>query len=370
MSSALPSWSLVELMDAAENIGLQGLELCVFRRDGTRRDHVATHLEYEKFDTDEAKRVVETFQKAGLRFSIGAYENLIGGDETEQLKNQNHLLHLIRMAAMMGGRDNGIHVGTFVGYNHRWDADPGSFAKNLEEYRRIFAPIIGYAEDLGVDVLYENCPMEGWRSSAYSNTMNNLPSTLAARKFMYTLIPSRAHGEIYDPSHDIWQFVDPVEVLKKSDLTRIKAIHLKATRLNQDDGAVHWGHVFGKQAVPERLAAAAGVPIPAHDWDRFSYEPMVPGFGGSDSMDWRRFIEYLMERGYDGPLSIENEGANSRGTGSHEAVLQGFEACLGFVKPLIWSLDSAKGYSFSGSKDLSIPANKRLPSVTMKDLTA
>ena len=368
MSSAYPGKSLTHLIEAAVRIGLQGVELCVFRRDGMRSDHVATHLAYEDFTHESALNVIRQFNTAGLRFSLGAYENLIGGVEQERLKNQDHLLLLIRIAALLGGDINGITVGTFVGYNHQWDLDAGSFARNLEAYAQVFTPIVKYAEDLGVTVVYENCPMEGWRSAGYINSLNNLPATLAARKLMYQLIPSSAHGEIYDPSHDVWQFVDPVAVIRSSDMMRIKAVHLKATRIRDDAAAVHWGHVYGKQSVDSTLAQAAGVPLPAHDWDRFSYEPMVPGFGGTDSMDWRSFIECLDERGFSGVFSIENEGENSKGTDNDHAIEQGFEAALSFIKPMIWPLTAEAGYQHPGQEDLKEPTCQELPPVKMKNL--
>ena len=370
MTSAFPERSLEELLATAGKLGSQGLELCVFRRDGTRADHVATHLEYEGFSPNDAARVIERFNESGLRLSVGAFENLIGGDEAERVRNQDHLLKLIRIAALLGGDANGVTVGTFVGYSHEWDLEEGSFERNLMEYRRVFSPIIGYAESLGVTVIYENCPMEGWRSAGYSSTMNNLPSTLAARKLMYQLVDSPAHGETYDPSHDVWQFVDPTDVIGHTDMNRVKAIHLKTSRMKRDEASVHWGNVFGKQRVSPDLAKAAGVPMAEHEWDRFSYEPMVPGFGGSDSMDWRAFVDCLMSRGYDGVFSIENEGANSRGTGDDAATEQGIEACLSFIKPMIWPLSAAGGYRFPGQKELSMPGAKDLPVVTMKDLTA
>ncbi len=370
MSSAFPDRSLPQLIETSLRIGLQGLELCVFRKDGTREDHVATHLDYEGFNSDEAKKILELFNISGLRFSIGAFENLIGGDEAQRVHNQNHLLKLIRMAALLGGDSNGVTVGSFVGYNHEWDLEDGSFEKNLLEYKRIFTPIIKYAEDLGVTVVYENCPMEGWRPAGQYGTMNNLCSTLAARKLMYSLIPSKAHGETYDPSHDVWQFVDPVDVLKNMDMSRLKAVHLKTTRMKNDAGAIHWGHVYGKQLISKELADAAGIPSAAHEWDRFSYEPMVPGFGGSDSMDWRAFTDYLMQSGYDGVFSIENEGANSKGTDNDAAIEQGFSACLSFMKPMIWPLTADKGYSCTRPEALEIPQAMDLPVVSMKDLTA
>ena len=367
MSSAWPDRSLEQLIAAAEKIGLQGIELCVFRRDGARKDHVATHLDYEDFGPSEAQAVIDRFNRSGLRFSIGAYENLIGGDEIERFRNQDHLLRLIRMAALMGGDANGVKVGTFVGYNHEWDADEGSFERNLDEYRKVFSPIVKYAEELGVTLLYENCPMEGWRSSGYGCMMNNLPSTLAARKLMYALLPSTAHGEIYDPSHDVWQFVDPSDVIAASDPARIHVVHLKTSRMKNDSGAVHWGNVFGKQRIPADLAEAAGVPSAEHDWDRFSYEPMVPGFGGTDSMDWRKFTGKLGDIGFDGPFSIENEGANSKGTGLDGAIEQGFSACLSFMAPMIWPL-GGDGYTFGGQPELEPASGKDLPVVGMKDL--
>lgn len=366
MSSAWPEKNLDQLMETARRLGFQGLELCVFRRDGARQDHVATHLDYEDFGPRQAQGLLDRFNDGELRFSIGAFENLIGGEEEEKRRNQDHLLRLIRMAALLGGNDNDVKVGTFVGYDHRWDGEEGAFKRNLEAYRDTFAPIIRYAEDLNVTVLYENCPMEGWRSAGYSRSLNNLPCTLAARKLMYALIPSKAHGEIYDPSHDVWQFVDPVEVLKAGDMSRIHRVHLKGTRMKNDRAAVHWGQVFGKQRVPEEWAEAAGVPLPAHEWDRFAYEPMVPGFGGSDSMDWRAFAEALREEGFTGPLSIENEGANSKGTGRDGAIEQGFAACRQFMMPLVWPL-TEEGYAFPGQAPLGPARTKDLPLYKRKD---
>src|SRR5699024_9267228 len=107
--------------------------------------------------------------------------NMIGGEERQKVINQNHLLKLIRIAHFLGGDENDVKVGTFVGYNHDLGNQEDGFQKNLDEYKRVFEPIVKYAEDLGVTILYENCPMEGWRSAGYTSTFNNLPGVLAAR---------------------------------------------------------------------------------------------------------------------------------------------------------------------------------------------
>lgn len=371
MSSAFDRLSLPELIEKTQVIGAQGIDLCVFRRDGTRQDHVATHLDYEAFGPDAARRTLDTFRQAGLKLSLGAFENLIGGDVAQRRRNQDHLLRLIRMAHLLGGDANDVKVGTFVGYNHELGNQDRGFERNLEEYARIFGPIIRYAEDLGVTVLYENCPMEGWQPATITTTFNNLPGVLAARKLMYALIPSRAHGEIYDPSHDVWQHTDPADVIREMDISRLHRVHVKATRNLHNRARIHWGGMYPMQAVSGELAQRAGVPVPAHAWDRHHYEAMLPGFGGSDSMDWRAFVDVLQERGFSGPFEIENEARNSKDTGNLTAIVQGFTGARYALMPMLWPLTAA-GYQYDRSqeKPLSDGPGRDLPVVTMAELEA
>lgn len=368
MSSAFDNQTRAELMDITRKIGAQGIDLCVFRRGGTRQDHTATHLNYDGFTPDMATQMITDFNAHGLGMSLGAFENMIGGEAQERIRNQDHLLKLIRIAYLLGGDENNVKVGTFVGYNHELGNEEGGFEKNLYEYKRVFEPIVKYAEDLGVTILYENCPMEGWRSASYATTFNNLPSVLAARKLMYALIPSKAHGEIYDPSHDVWQHTDPVEVMRHSDMARIHRIHVKTTRMLATEGQIAWGGMYPMQHVEASLASKAGVPIPKHDWDRHHYEAMLPGFGGSDSMDWRNFVTVLNERGFSGPYEIENEAKNSKDTGNLAATIQGYQAAVSFLGPMLWDLDDAKGYAPPPSISLRDMKPKDIPVMTMEQL--
>ncbi len=367
MSSAFDQLNLDQLIEKTIEVGGQGIDLCVFRKDGTREDHTATHLEYENFGADDASRLIDQFNEARLGLSLGAFENMIGGEEAERVKNQNHLLRLIRIAHLLGGDENNVKVGTFVGYNHELGNQENGFQKNLDEYHRVFAPIIQYAEDLGVTVLYENCPMEGWREAGFTNTYNNLSGVLAARKLMYALIPSKAHGEIYDPSHDIWQNTDPVEVIRHSDASRIQRIHVKTTRNLFSKARIEWGGMYPMQLVDAKLAAQAGVSIPQNSWDRHHYEAMLPGFGGTDHMDWRAFVEVLVEKGFDGPFEIENEALNSKGTGNIAAVTQGYQAAISYLSPMLWELGDS-GYQYSYNTPLKQFNRSPVKETEMKDL--
>ena len=357
----------------AKSVGAQGLELCVFRRDTDRADHIATHLDYDNFTPERAKRVLEICNNENIRISVGAYDNLIGA-KTEEMQpaNQNHILKLIRMAAMLGGDANDVVCGTFVGYDHILGRTDGGFEKNLLKFKKVFQPILNYAKSLGVTVCVENCPMEGWLPVTAPDAYNNLPGCLAARKLMYAVLDDdSALQETYDPSHDIWQHIDPSDVIEAMDFKKLRRVHIKGTRnFTNDAEAVHWGRLYPQQSVDAALAKKAGVPLPGSEWDRLSYEPRLPGFGGSDSCDWTKFLETLMAKGFKNPFVIENEGCNSSHTGNMGATLQGFKATILNTAPVVWPL-GPNGYEFdvSSLKPMTAAMAKDLPVVTMDKIS-
>lgn len=356
----------------ALDVGAQGLELCVFRRDTDRTDHVATHLDYDNFTPETARKVIEVCNETGLRISVGSYDNLIGGDPAQQIKNQNHILKLIRIAALLGGDANDVVCGSFVGYDVELGNEENGFEKNLEKFKKVFTPILKYAKSLGVTVCVENCPMEGWRKVSSTDCYCNLPGCLAARKLMYAILDDDSNlQETYDPSHDIWQHIDPSDVINAMDFKKLRRVHIKGTRnFPSDAEAIHWGRLFPIQNVKAELAKKAGVPLAAHEWDRLNYEPRLPGFGGSDSCDWTKFLETLMKKGYKNPFVIENEGCNSSHTGNIGATMQGFKATILNTAPVIWPL-GPNGYEFD-KKSLKPMTDafcqRNIPVVTMENL--
>ena len=363
--------TFADVIKRAQAAGAQGLEVCVFRRDTDRADHIATHLDYDNFTLDDAKRVLEICSETGMRISVGAYDNLIGGDPANQIKNQNHILKLIRIAAMLGGNSNDVVCGSFVGYDVSLSNEENGFEKNLEKFKKVFQPILDYAKSIGVTVCVENCPMEGWRPVSSTDCYCNLPGCLAARKLMYAILDDdSALQETYDPSHDIWQHIDPTEVIKAMDFKKLRRVHIKGTRnFPSDAEAVHWGRLFPIQNVDKALAKRAGVPLAAHEWDRLNYEPRLPGFGGSDSCDWTKFLETLMAKGYKNPFVIENEGCNSSHTGNMGATMQGFKATILNTAPVVWPL-GPNGYEYDKTAQKPLrSARDAGPVVTMKDIS-
>ena len=243
--------------------------------------------------------------------------------------------------------------------------------KNRIKFKKVFQPILNYAKDLGVTLCVENCPMEGWLPVTAPDAYNNLPGCLAARKLMYAILDDDSKlQETYDPSHDIWQHIDPSDVICAMDFKKLRRVHIKGTRnFTNDAEAVHWGRLYPQQSVSAELARKAGVPLPGSEWDRLSYEPRLPGFGGSDSCDWTKFLETLMAKGYRYPFVIENEGCNSSHTGNMGATMQGFRATVLNTAPVVWPL-GPNGYEFDASalKPMTDAMARDLPVKTMADL--
>jgi len=117
----------------------------------------------------------------------------------------------------------------------------------------------------------------------------------------------REFGFNFDPSHLVWQLIDPVVFIKRFG-DRIYHSHAK-------DG----------ELVKENLPIS-GV-IPTGSWMRMSrgFRFRVPGWG---DVPWRRVITALVEVGYDHVLSFEHEDPVM----SRE---DGLEKALEFLKPLI-----------------------------------
>ena len=91
-------------------------------------------------------------------------------------------------------------------------------------------------------------------------------------------------GLQFDPSHLVWQFMDPVQAARDF-ASKIYDVHLKDTE-------ILW-HVLRRSGIQ---------PVDNVRWWRFR----IPGYG---SVDWKGFFTVLEEVGYTGAMNIENEDA-------------------------------------------------------------
>jgi sugar phosphate isomerase/epimerase len=157
---------------------------------------------------------------------------------------------------------------------------------NWPRFRKVWRPLVKYAEDRGVRIAIENCPMfftkDEWPGG------KNLAQSPAVWQRMFEEIPGENFGLNFDPSHLVWQHIDYIKPLREFG-RRIFHVHAKDARLDTDR--------------LDRVGILA-TPLEYHS-------PKLPGLG---DVDWARFLSVLGDTGYNGPVCIEVEDRAYEGT--------------------------------------------------------
>jgi sugar phosphate isomerase/epimerase len=189
------------------------------------------------------------------------------------------------------------HAGLFgcnlvTGFTGRVRDEP--IEESLPRYKEIWGDLARRAEDKGVRIAFENCPMAGtWQSGDF-----NIAHNPAAWELMFNELPSDTIGLEWEPCHQMVQLIDPLPQIRE------------------------WGgkifHVHGKCAeVKWDIIRDHGI----HGRDKWGFHRM-PGFG---DLDWTKVISELRLVGYEGSIDIE---------GWHDPVYRGELEMTGQVHAL------------------------------------
>lgn len=272
VSAILPDFSLSEVVDFAAAEGFACVELmCWPEGPAVRRYAGVTHVDVSDFNQDKADRVREVMEEAGVEISgLGYYPNPLTPDADEARVSVEHLKKVIAGAALLGVDT----VNTFVGRDWTRSVDD-----NWPRFVEVWKPLLAFAEDHRVRIGIENCPMLFTRDEWPGG--KNLAHSPAVWRRMFEEIPSESFGLNYDPSHLVWQHMDPVRPVYEfaSRIFHVHAKDVKVLRQKLDDEGV--------------LAA----PLKWH-------VPKLPGLG---DVPWGRFLSALTDVGYRGPVAIEVE---------------------------------------------------------------
>jgi sugar phosphate isomerase/epimerase len=236
-----------------------------------RRYAGVTHIDVTALGEDRGAGIKKQLAQSGVAASaLGYYPNVLSPDPRESEATIEHLRRVIVAAQVL---EIGL-VNTFIGRD--WTR---SLRKNWSRFREVWPPLIRFAEEHGVHVAIENCPMlftaDEWPGG------KNLAVSPAIWRQMFEEIPSDSFGLNYDPSHMIWQHMDPIQPLR--------------------DFAAKIFHVHAKDArIDRQKLNQAGIlahPLEYHD-------PRLPGLG---EVDWSAFFAALMETRSDVSVAIEME---------------------------------------------------------------
>lgn len=272
VSAILPDLTLEEVLHFAAEQKFDCVEVMCWPKGAAERRYAGvTHVDVTDMKASDAKRVQEVVAASGVAISaLGYYPNPLAPDAAEAKVYTQHIKKVIRAARLLGLST----VNTFIGRDWTKSVDD-----NWRRFESTWKPLIQFAEDNGVRVGIENCPMlftaDEWPGG------KNLATTPAIWHRMFDAIPSKSFGLNYDPSHMIWQQMDYLQPIRDFS-SKFFHVHAKDVRLDR-----------------ERLNQ---VGILAHPLQY--HTPKLPGLG---DVDWGKFCSVLMDTGYNGPVCIEVE---------------------------------------------------------------
>lgn len=212
--------------------------------------------------------------------SLTYCRNFLSTDKEEAAGHVAELEKRIRFAGSLGIEkivtSTGIDKTLEEGIYDKADSIRRTPARSLDQFEATFTPIVKLAEENGVKLAFENCPL-----------MGNIAISPAMWRKIFARIDSPNLGLAYDPSHLVWQMIDPYAPIGEFG-SRIFHVHAKDTRIDRDK------------------LAQCGI---LTDFSWWSY--CIPGHG---ELDWRRLTDALKAVGYDKTISIEHEDSHYEAT--------------------------------------------------------
>jgi len=272
VSAILPDLTLEEVLTFAKANGFSCVEImCWPKGKAERRYAGVTHIDVANLGPAEVAQIHELTAKTGVAISgLGYYPNPLAPDEAEAKTYTGHIRKVIDGARALGL----TNVNTFVGRDWTKSVDD-NWPRFLDTWR----PLIRHAEENGVRIGIENCPMlftkDEWPGG------KNLAINPVIWRRMFNDIPSDSFGLNFDPSHFIWMQMDYLKAMRefKSKLFHMHAKDARVDRHKLDD--------LGILAHPNEF-----------------HTPKLPGLG---DVNWGQFFSVLSDTGYRGPVCIEVE---------------------------------------------------------------
>jgi sugar phosphate isomerase/epimerase len=272
VSAILPDLNLEEVLAFARENQFACVELMCWPAGKAERKFAGvTHVEVAGLTQAQADDVNALAANAGVEISgLGYYPNPLDPDPAVSKRCVDHLKQVILAAEKLGLKN----VNSFVGRDWTKSVDD-----NWPRFLRTWKPLIALAEDHGVQIGIENCPMLFTRDEWPGG--KNLATSPVIWRRMFSDVPSRHFGLNYDPSHFILQRMDPLSPLREFR-SKLFHLHAKDVRIRR-----------------ERIDEVGVFAFPI-EW----HQPRIPGYG---DIDWARFMAGLQDVGYDGPVCIEVE---------------------------------------------------------------
>jgi sugar phosphate isomerase/epimerase len=254
-------------------------------------------LNPDRLDDAAIADIKGKIQRAGIYVSALAVDgNHIDPDPALREKQNTYTVKCIELCGKLGIPNIGGQSGTIKGMPL-----DRQVAEIVKIYTEKYFPL---CEKHNVRILWE----------PYAGGPNIATGPVGWEALFKAFNDSPHVGLQFDPSHLVWQFMDPVAAAREF-ASKIYDFHLKDTE-------ILW-HVVRRAGIQ---------PVDGERWWRFR----LPGNG---SVDWKGLFAVLAEAGYTGAMNIENEDQfyypAYNGENFTEQYRRGFHVAHEFLKTLV-----------------------------------
>jgi len=298
LTAPFPETALMDVAEWAAANDFESLEIaCWPRTSGATRRYAGTsHIDVVNLTESEAKDIRAEIEAKGLAISaLGFYPNPLHPDEQVRRAAVDHIKKVIDACRLMGVP----YMNTFMGGDPAKNVD-----QNWDDALRIWPEIVSHAEDNGIKVTIENCPM------IFSNDEWPGGNNIAWSPYIWRRILEQWGGTVglnYDPSHLVWLMIDQGRFIREFGP---HILHFQAKDVQIDRDGLY-----------ERGTLSSGI-----GWQI----PRLPGLGDAD---WAEIFSNLYRVGYDGDCIIEHEDRRFEGT--DQLVKRGFLLARNVLRPYI-----------------------------------
>ena len=298
VSATYDGFTFEEAVENAVKNGCKCMEVACWPQGKAERRYAGvSHIDVDNTSADYIAYIKDFCAKKGIEISsLAFYPNTMDGNLEKRNAAIEHLKKVINMSSLLGVN----MVTTFIGRDQTKTVE-----ENLELFKEIWPPIIKFAEEKGVKVAIENCPMlfgaDQWPGG------QNLFTTPSLWRKMFRLLPSDNFGINFDPSHFIWQQIDYIKPLYEFK-DKIFHVHFKDIKI-----------------YPDKLndVGIMGYPLQY-------MSPKLPGLG---DVDWGKYVSALTDIGFNGYACIEVE--DKAFESSKERILDSVELSCRYMRQFV-----------------------------------
>jgi sugar phosphate isomerase/epimerase len=296
LTAPFPETPLNDVVDWTVANGFESIEIACWPQSTgpTRRYAGTSHIDVANLSPSQATDLRAEIGAKGLHISgLGYYPNPLHPDQAHREQVIGHLGHVIVAAGRMGVP----FVNTFMGGDAARTQD-----ENWERALEIWPDIVRQAQDNGIRLTIENCPM------IFSKDEWPGGHNIAWSPYIWRRILDQWAGTVglnFDPSHLVWLMIDQERFIREFGP---HILHMQAKDLMIDRDGLY-----------ERGTLSAGI-----GWQ----VPRLPGLG---DVDWGEIFSALYRAGYDGDVIIEHEDRGFEKT--DELIKRGFLLARDVLRP-------------------------------------